>query len=474
MAWWLNKIATLTAFAGCLALTAAKSAEAQESLPPDWLTAKVNESGQHCDQHAQHRDGKKLLVACGAAGVWELGFDEAVPRFVRSYSFTGDVVGFVTEPDGRLWVKLQVLEARPFSAGGTQGAVVFPDTAPSAPPPTPASPVATAPSAPPAAAAPTPARNTLGHVVRSAPGEVVISLGTLDGIMRSDRIELMLEHSDDLAGADSALSREPIAVGVVTNVSAQSARVRLGLNESVPIGAVALPTRAPATSSLSAPPRVSDLWDLELFARPFAALNELGGGALLSGAIGYRFNHLHLQALVDPLAFADVQVRSGVSAINAGLIASYDSQYFEMGLGFGAQTVNEPDFFVEPGSGLSAIQLIRLGAQDGLSISARTSVVLFRSQFQFGGMVASGQIPVTRGYWLLLNGGGGNVGYGYGELGLRVLLTGNGLAGSKFLTVTAGGAGVFKSGTCDAFFGSCTDSISYGGPMAGVGGEWRF
>jgi hypothetical protein len=81
---------------------------------------------------------------------------------------------------------------------------------------------------------------------------------------------------------------------------------------------------------------------------------------------------------------------------------------------------------------------------------------------------------VTRGYWLLLNGGGGNVGYGYGELGLRVLLTGNGLAGSKFLTVTAGGAGVFKSGTCDPFFGSCSDSISYAGPMAGVGGEWRF
>jgi len=137
------------------------------------------------------------------------------------------------------------------------------------------------------------------------------------------------------------------------------------------------------------------------------------------------------------------------------------------------QTVNEPGSFLSPGSGLSVAQLIRLGARDGLNLSARTSIVLFHSQFQFGGMVVSGQVPVTRGYWLLLNGGGGNVGYGYGELGLRIQLAGNGLAGSKYLTVTAGGVGVFRSGNCDNFF-SCSDVRSYGGPMAGIGGEWRF
>lgn len=87
-------------------------------------------------------------------------------------------------------------------------------------------------------------------------------------------------------------------------------------------------------------------------------------------------------------------------------------------------------------------------------------------------MAVTGQIPVRRGYWLLLSGGGGNVGYGFGELGLRVLMSGNGLAGSKFLTVTAGGAAVLRSQPCTLF--SCESSRSYGGPMAGVGGEWRF
>lgn len=474
MAWWFNKIAALTAFAGSLVLAGVESAQAQEAPAPDWLAAKVNESGQHCDRRAEHRDGKRLFLACGAAGAWELALDEAVPRFIRSYAFSGDVVGFVTEPDGRLWVKLQVLEARPLSAAGTQssgpGPVVFPDTAPAAPPVAPLPAAALPP--PPAAGAPTAARRKRGTVLRSAPGEVVISLGSVDGLLRNDHIELALEHADALAAEDAGLARDPVAVGLVTTVSEQVARVRLGLNENVPVGAIATPTRASVTASLPAPPRASGMWDLELNARPFAALDELGGGALLSGAIGYRFKRLHLQAVLDPLAFADVQDRDSVTAVDAGLVASYDSQYFEIGAGLGAQTVNAPDFPLEPGSGLSVLQLIRIGAQDGLNISAHTSVVLFHSEFQFGGMIARGQIPVTRGYWLLLQGGGGDVGYGFGEFGLRVLLSGNGLVGSKFLTVTAGAAGVFES-HCPLNAFEC-QSRTYVGPMAGIGGEWRF
>ena len=471
MAWWLNRITAFAAFTGCLAMVETAGAQESGSLPPSWLTTTVDERGRHCDRRAEQRDAKKLFVACGAAGAWELALDEGNPRFVRSYDFAGEVVGFVTEPDGRLWVKLQVLEARPFTQGGTPPAVAFPDAAP-APTPGPAAPSPN--STPPAPLAPAPATGgkKVGRVTRSEPGQVVISLGTLDGLARSDRIELALEHPED-GSDDAALSRETLAVGVVTNATEHSARVRLGLSEDVPVGAVAMPTIGQLTSSLSAPPRANRLWDLELFARPFVAWGELGGGALLSASVGYRFEHLHLQAMVDPLGIGDVQDSKAVTAVNAAVIASYDSQYFEMGLGLGAQTVNDPNFLLAPGSGLAALQLVRFGAPDGLNISARTNIVLFHSEFQFGGMVASGQIPVTRGYWLLLNGGGGNIGYGFGELGMRVLLSGNALAGSKFLTVTAGGAAVFRSPTCDEFF-TCTQDLVYGGPMAGVGGEWRF
>jgi hypothetical protein len=385
-------------------------------------------------------------------------------------------VGFIAEPSGRLWVKLQVLEAHPFSIAGTgtAGAAGFPDVAPG--PPKVISPNAAAIATPPVPAISSPPRPQDGRVTRTAPGKVWISLGTLAGVSSGDNIELAAasESPGDSGSEEAELSREVIAVGVVTNVGVDSARVQLGLNESVPETALARPTRAPASSSLSAPPRVSGLWELELILRPFVAMNELGGGVLLSGSFGHRFGHLHVQGVVDPLAFAAVKTKRSVGTANAAAIASYDSQYFELGLGFGAQTVNEAGFSVSPGSGLSVVQLVRFGARDGLNFSARTSVVLFHSQFQFGGMVAGAQIPVTRGYWLLLNGGGGNVGYGFGEVGLRALLAGNGLAGSKYLTVTAGGVGVFRSSSCDDVFSVCTDSASYGGPMVGVGGEWRF
>lgn len=471
MAWWMNKIATLGACAGALGLV--QTARAETPVPAEWLDAKVNESGQHCEKHAEQRDGKRLLVACGAAGVWELAVDEPTPRLVRSYGFSGDVIGFFTEPDGRLWVKVQVLEAHPFAS--PRGATRLADSAFPSPLPA-ASPAESAPPAvppPTVATPPATAPRRAGRVTRSLPGEVVVSLGTADTVVPGDHIELVLQHPEKAADGDVPLVRELVAVGQVADVSVYSARVRLGLNENVPVGALASPSRSSLTSSLTAPPRVSDLWTLEVIARPFAALGELGGGVLLSGAFGRRIGNLHLQALVDPLAYGDVANKRHVTAANAALIASYDSQYFEMGLGFGGQTVNAPDFLLNAGSGLAALQLIRLGAQDGLNISARTNVVLFHSQFKFGGMVGIGQIPVTRGYWLLLNGGGGDIGYGYGELGLRVLLSGNGRAGSKFLTVTAGGAAVFRSTTCDAFF-TCDQAVTYGGPMAGVGGEWRF
>jgi len=461
-------IASLSAFLGCLSLTGTALAEA---APPEWLASQVNESGQHCAPVAEHRRADKLLFACGAAGVWEFVPTSAAPKFVRSYTFAGDVVGFIDEADGRLWVKLLVLEARPLADAGAPSAAVFPDVSSAVP--LPAAPPS-GPSASPRAAAPArPTRKRLGHVERVTPGELVVSLGTDDDIARGDHIELALAGTSEDGSKDAALASEVVAVGVVTNVSDASARVRLGLNESVPVGALASRTGSPATSSLSAPPRAIGLWELDFMVRPFAAVDELGGGALLSGSVGYRFKHLHLQAIVDPLAFAAVQEKGSVAAANAAAVVSYDSQYIEMGLGLGVQTVNETNFVVAPGSALAAVQLVRLGSRDGFNLSARTSLALFHSQFQFGGMVAGLQIPMTRGYWFLINGGGGNVGYGYGELGLRALLAGNGLAGSTFLTVTAGGVGVFRSGSCDDNF-SCTDDVSYGGPMAGVGGEWRF
>ena len=466
----LTGFVSVAACTGCLFVMG--EASAQTPLPANWLSTQVNEGGQHCVALAERRQGDTLFLACGGAGAWEVSLASGGPKFVRSYVFSGDVIGFVTEPDGRLWVKLQVLEARPLSPAAAAGPGVFPDVSPSDPPAALPPLTSNATVAPPAAA-PVITRERHGRVEHASSGEVVITRGAVDGIKRGDHIEFALEGTGPDGSEEPSLSSDVIAVGVVTNVIAHNARVRLGLNERVPEGALALPTPSLASASLSAPPRVTGVWELELALRPFAAIDELGGGALLSGSFGYRSEHMHLQAVFDPVAFAAVETKGSIGAVNAAVIASYDSNYVEMGLGLGFQTVNDAGFALDPGSGLTAVQQIRLGTRDGLNLSARTNIALFHSQFQFGGMVASGQIPLTRGYWLLLNGGGGSVGYGYGELGLRALLAGNGFAGSKYLTVTAGGVALFKSGSCDENF-SCSEEKAFGGPMVGVGGEWRF
>jgi hypothetical protein len=316
-------------------------------------------------------------------------------------------------------------------------------------------------------------------VIAVGDGEVTISLGMLHGIRRGMRIEISVERPETLAGGESVVSREPIAVGVVSRVSENFSRVELGMNETVPLNAVAERTLSFPTSSLSAPPRAGGIWELRLMGRPFVALDEFGGGILTTASIGRRFEGTwHVAAELDPFAIADARDREGtkkstVVATSALIIGAYDSKFLEMGLGLGGQTVNSPTLFVSPGSGIAIAQIVRLGPLDGLNLAGRSSIVLFHSEFSFAALAITGQIPIARHYWLVLGGAGGDTGYAYGELGLRVLLRGNGGPGSAFLTATAGGAGVFKEQTCDANF-ECSGPYDYFGPMAGVGGEWRF
>jgi hypothetical protein len=214
-------------------------------------------------------------------------------------------------------------------------------------------------------------------------------------------------------------------------------------------------------------------------ARPFVALEDLGGGFLLDASVGYRFeSELHVEAVVSPLGWATGEDKPSVVPAVGFVKGSFDSHLFEIGLGFGGATVHDVTFPTESGSGLLVVQQVRIGAVDGLGLDVLSHVTLFHSRFRFSGMTARGQIPMGDRFWLLIAGGGGAAGYGYGELGVRALLRGNGDKGSFFFTGTVGGVGVFETvkttcGTADLEFG-CDEEIVYAGPTLGAGGEWRF
>jgi hypothetical protein len=431
--------------------------------------------GRRCDLKAAFASGDLRYVACGDAGVWIVRVrPDGPPIVLERRDLDGAVTGFFVQ-DGHLWVQTASVQARRLVPvdGQSATAIVQPPR-----PATPA-PATAAPRQPPAVAVPQAADSERppheGVVIETGSGHVVIDIGSREGLRDGSHVALYERIEEQLAAGISSQRLELIAVGNVDGVAVDRARVVLGLNERVPEGAIARVTRDPLTAGSVAPPRVAGVWEIGFLARPFLVLDNLGAGVFADLRAGYRTDYnVHYEALVMPVALASAEQGKTFPAA-AVLTASYDARLFEVGLGVGGQTVNDPAFDLEPGTGITALQRVRLGARDGLHLEGLFYVALFHSEFEFSSVRVQGQIPLGRGSWLLATGGGGSLGIGHGEIGVRMLLSGNGDRGSFFLTTTVGGVHVFESSPCiDPFDPDpCQEPIEYAGPMVGVGGEWR-
>jgi hypothetical protein len=265
-------------------------------------------------------------------------------------------------------------------------------------------------------------------------------------------------------------------VGRITAVEGDTVRVQLGVNEHVPLGTSARGTDEPVTASRIAPPRVIDVWEARAMLRPLINLGSVGGGVLAELSAGRRTQHFHYGVTLAPLGLAGSSEDDALGTWQAYAHAAFDSLLFSAGLGLGAQAVNDTSFQAPAGSGLTLVQLLRIGSLDGLHLSSRTTAVVFHSETEFSGLEMQGQISVAREAWLIFRGGGGSQGFGFGEVALRNLMQGNGRAGSWFLEVSAGGAGLFEE-TCPTesvvlIDDGCEETF-IGGPLIGVGAEWR-
>jgi hypothetical protein len=304
-----------------------------------------------------------------------------------------------------------------------------------------------------------------GTVVAVEGREVTINLGAVHGLQLRDKISMQLGDVLVVGGEEDTL-RPRVVVAAVVELWKDRARLRTGVNEVVKVGMFARPTFDESTKSRVAPPRVAEVWELRLFGRPMFNLGEVGGGLLAEASIGRRSSMWHYGAALNPVGVGG-DAKNGATLPWAGYVfGAFDSKAFSAGLGVGAQTVNFAQ--VETGSGLGVVQLLRLGSVDGLHLGVRSSVVIFHSETEFATLDIQGQLAVGEAAWLLLRGGGGSVGYGYGEVALRSLMRGNGGPGSFFFEVSVGGSALIRD-TCEF----CTTQV-VGGPMVGLGGEWRF
>lgn len=415
----------------------------------------------------------RVYVACGAGGVVVLEpTADGSARSVERIALDGEVTGLFVH-DGRLWAQLQRVEARPISAA-PRGTTPGPPAAPPVPGPPPVAPPQPG-LQPPSGPRPVPMPRTPfprpGRVVSSEPGEVIVDLGSLDGLTMGMRLRLSLQRNREMDAGHVTAVEEKLAVGEVFEVAPDRARVQLGLNEDVPSGATAQPTRDPLTRSLVAPPRPNGQWHLGLHARPFLALEDLAFGMLSQVEVGYRGEaEWHVRALAEPLGFTAGK-DAGLGAVSAVAAASYDHWLFEIGAGVGATRVAESQ---SPGEGprmaFTIMPLVRLGALDGLHLDVHNGFVIVEDKFRYGSTTGTIQIPLARPVALQLRGGGGISGYAFGEVGLRVLAAGNGGEGTVFINPSLGAAFMFGDHDCTATY---CQSKSYGGPMAGLGLEWR-
>ena len=432
-----------------------------------------------------------VLVACGRAGLWVLR-PQADGAFtvVSTHDLDGAEVVGVFRRSGEIWVELKELSARPLPASAVGAvpavapafpAAAGPDLAPGQGTPPPNLPVYLEDqSAPPAdeaspqrAGGEGPPRRLWGAVRRAAANTVVVELGARDGATQGSRIEIIVRDEEQVEEGRVLASYRTLAVGEVVGLAHDWSTVRLGLNEApeIPAGARGRLVKKRLTRSQVAPPRAGDYWRYSASLRPFLPLGELGIGALLHLSAGFHFDHPWMvQAQLVPAAIGTG--KQGAVFANASLIAAgYDGELFGVGLGLGFESVNEPSTLDDPGWGLLVAQLGRLGALDGLHLAMRSDLVLFHQEFEFAGMEGSLQIPLSSGSWLVLAGGGGVAGYGYGEGAIRVLLEGNGGPGSVFIGGGVGGTAVFTR-VPGSFMGDFSERV-YGGPMLGVSAEYR-
>lgn len=496
----MKKISQITLFCWLILFTISGQTQPQENPPPTEITYTLEGSRLQihltdgyldnlelpCKGLNVVRTEDTLYVACGISGLLIIDISKPEDPAIKGLRELGGEVRNVFSAGDRTWAEVIRVQAFPVDA------VVVTEPSPNViqvgPPEDPKK------TTPPITETQLEDTAFVGEVWELKPGAVVISLGKKNRIKRNDRVELFIEEEISLGGDDNLGTKETlIAIGRVTTVTDERSEVKLGINERVPLNAKARETNKELTSSHVMPPRIGGNWGLGFALRPFLPLDDLGIGTVSDAFIEYHFNApLVIGLLIEPLGIGFAGDGNVVS-IAGNIFAAYDTDAFQIGLGIGWTAVNSEftssslsssDYedgidtdFDRVQSGLSIIQVARLGSKDGLHLSAHNTFILYNDDFYYGGTRGTIQIPLGRTYtWLILQGGGGLSGYGFGEIGLRVLLSGNGDSDSLFVTPSLGGAVLSGETEYDCGYTTeetCYRDVTYGGPMIGFSVEWR-
>ncbi|MDH4281886.1 MAG: hypothetical protein OEV36_04480 [Myxococcales bacterium] len=309
-----------------------------------------------------------------------------------------------------------------------------------------------------------------GEIVAVEPSSFLVTLGSQDGVDVGHRIAVLEEAEQEVAG-QLVRTERILVVGEVFEVAPEHARVRLGVDETVELGAKVVQTDAKPARLINRP-RVSGL-SLAVSLQPFLPINdELAFATLGDAHLTYRFKKpAYVRAVVG--AFGGLVSGQGNQSVFDGWVdGGFDHQYFEIGLGVGALRTEGDG----QGQGVQArflptiAQTVRFGPLDGLHFSASTRAAIENKEVKFGAITTSFWAPVHRRATLVFAGGGGSPAlYAFVTAGARFLARGNGGSGTLFVTPAVGWAMIKRFENQ----GSYVNENNVGGPSLSVAVEWR-
>ena len=317
---------------------------------------------------------------------------------------------------------------------------------------------------PPAARDPRDPGPIVGAVERVGLGEVMVELDLGARVSEGDGIAF-LETRDAAPGlefASGSQAREEVvaAHGVVTAVQERQARVRLEVGAVVTVGMRARQVEPPGLNVFPDVP--GGLFSIAFHIRPFIPIGTLGIGVISELSLRYTFDFgLVLGIDAMPLGLAAANNGDAVAGLGA-VFVGFASQYFGLGLHVGVSSVRG-GWMMPASEAFVLVPMVMLGSLDGFMLRLRSSAMVLDNQFSFGEVDGSLYIPLVHGVQLIVNGRGGVAGTNYADVGLRMLLQGNGRAESIFFTGTVGFGMLIAE----------NPGFSNAGPSIGVGLEWR-
>ncbi|MFH1531709.1 MAG: hypothetical protein ABIK09_13365 [Pseudomonadota bacterium] len=463
-------------------------------------------------------DGAHVVVAAGPRGVVVYALDAEGGPVVDSWRPTnGEVVGLHPAPGGpvALTAHLEAVPLHLTADGRLQPAGLGALLAGSASAPQPASEGPKEAPVAPKEAVPPPRR--AGTVAEVRGDLAVLDIGADAGVAPGDRFEIRsqeLTRQYDLETGEYKLlpSNRISAVVQVTSVSADKALATLGRGDRARVGDLVATTREPTSGTTWFPGYERSLNRFQAKVGPYLGIDTLSAGMLTSAMYDRTFAFpLRVSA-----GFSNVGLVFGedfAAPFHLEVVPSYDTDYFEVGLGLGYVFSSH-----ERRRGLSFLQKVRLGTVDGLNLTVQNAFIYERrrtsSWFSFGGSAsekdvgeactpdsgdeeltgfefnwegidASIFIPLTRRVTLVTDWSYSNAGWFYGDLGIRTLVLGNGGSGTLIIPVTIGGVvlndyvAADKTTYCDADANKVKplqeyDTRSYAGPVVTIGVDYRW